>query len=69
MGRTTPVCGNTGDYITSLDAAGHPDQEARAVIQRQVDVEDVVGCDSDDGLDEGGGPHALVSDHRRFRQT
>lgn len=28
--------------VTSLDGSGHPDEESRTVVQRQVDVEDVV---------------------------
>lgn len=28
--------------ITPLDGSGHPDEEARAVIERQIDVEDVL---------------------------
>lgn len=55
--------------ITSLDGSGHPDQEAGAVIERQVDVEDVVRCDSTHRLEEGGGPHPLMCDNGSFRQT
>jgi len=57
------------DYITPLHAADHPDEEARAVVEGEVDVEDVLGCDSTRRLDEGGGPEPLVGDDGCFRQT
>ena len=56
-------------WRTSLDASSHPDEEARAVVQGQVDVEDVVSRDPDRRLDEAGGPHPLMGHHRGFRQT
>lgn len=55
--------------ITSLDGSSHSDQEAGAVIERQIDVEDVLCCDSTYRLEEGGGPHPLMCDNGCFRQT
>lgn len=55
--------------ITSLDGSGHADEEARAVVQRQVDVQDVLWWDPTACLDEGGGPHPLMADNCCFGQT
>lgn len=55
--------------ITSLYGSGHSDEEAGTVIQRKVDVEDVVCCDFTCSLQEGGSPHPLMSDHSCLRQT
>lgn len=55
------------DYVTSLHAANHSDDEACAVIKRQVDVEDVLGCDSAYRLNQAGGPNPLMGDNGSFR--
>ena len=39
------------------------------MVQGQIDVEDVLRCDSARRLDEGGGPHPLMGDHSCFGQT
>lgn len=56
-------------FVTSLDDSGHPDEEACAVVKRQIDVEDVLGRDSTYCLDERGSPNPLVSDNGCFGQT
>lgn len=57
---------STDRIFTSLDSSTHPDEEACAVIQGQIDVEDVICCDPTHRLDEGGGPHPLMGDNSCF---